>query len=287
MYRIPFLILLLGATAAHAEFARWTSKDGKVAELEFLKLEKKGEAETVSFRTRAGKMVTMSLEDLQEADRERARAASTTPFPVKGAGAVLEADFQKASGQPAKPKKDGEEARPPSIEFLFTVRGTAGGTFTALKRETLEMEPFEIGGKKVSPKNWQIAQGPNSTLSLTTSGNFDVAKLSGSKLSASVTVVAGSGMKTERLELKVPKDESKPSTGKVGPFTVHLTRDVRQVTVGIDAKDRSQVISYRLDGAPNGGASLDLLRVDKTVTVIVDYWEEVKEVPLKLEGTAA
>ncbi len=294
MYRISLLIFLLGASAAYAEFARWTSKDGKTAELEFLKLETKGETETVSFRTRAGKTVTMNLADLQEADRERARAAGATaaptpaPFPVNGATAALEVYFQKASGQPPRPKKGEDPGAPASIDFTFGVRCAEGGTFASLKADTLEVQPFEVGGKKVSPKNWKVTQSSGTSISLSTTGNFDVTKLAGSKVSAKVTALAGSGKKSERQELKVPKDSSKPSTGKIGPFTVSVTRGPAAVQVSLDAKDRSKVISYWLDGAKeNGGTTLDLLKVDKTVTVIVDYWEEIKEVPLKLEGTAS
>ena len=112
MHRI-LLSLFLGAGVAHGEFARWTSKDGKVAELELLKLETKDDSEIVTFRTRAGKMVTMNLSELGNSDRQRARDAMAAPAaaaPVPEAG-KLALSFEGAAVH-AKQAVEGNEPVP-------------------------------------------------------------------------------------------------------------------------------------------------------------------------------
>ncbi|WP_035613064.1 hypothetical protein [Haloferula sp. BvORR071] len=284
--RILIPLLLLCATAAHGEFSQWTSKDGKVAELELLKLEKKSDAETVTFRTRAGKTVTMNLTDLQEADWQRAREAAAPPAAADAAPAGnLKVAFERATVFPDRPVP-GSTPLPAQVEYRFQI---SGSNYAGLKADSLVVEPLKIGNRTVSARSWMPNCTPGAggvTLTLSSPGKFDEAKLSGSKLSGSLIAYSGTVVKTEKIEMKVPKEEGKLTYAKAGPFTVHLGRDVRQVTVGIDEKDRQRIISYRLDGSTSsGGFSLDLVKVDKTVPVIVDYWEELKENTLKLEGT--
>lgn len=293
VYRILLLSTLFAAGKAHAEFARWTSKDGKVAELELQKLEKKGDEEMVTFRTRAGKIVTMKLTDLQEADWERARAAMSgaaadpaPAAPTTVAGGKLELSFEGAAVH-AKQEVEGGAPVPGKLEYRFTVRGA---TYAGVKPETLEVGPFKIGNRIVPTNSWSIVSnggGQGVPLVLTSQGNFDPTKLSGSKLTATVTAMVGNVLKTERLNLKVPKDESKTVTGKAGPFEVYLTRDVKKVSLGINSKIPQQLVGYRIeDGSPEGSFSIDLLKVGYTVPIVVSYWEKVEAVPLKIEATA-
>lgn len=282
------LFLLFGAGAAHAEFAQWTNKDGKAAELELLKLEKKGETEIVTFRTRAGKTVTMNLTDLQESEWQRARDASTQPAATPPAAETgkLDLRFEGAAVHP-KQEVEGSQPNPGKLEFRFVVQGP---NYAGIKPETLEVQPCKIGNRTVPVKSWSVTSvgGPHATpLVLTSLGNFDATKLSGSKITASVVALVGTVKKSESIEMKVPKDESKPVTGKVGPIDVLLARDVRQITVGTKPKIPQQVITYRIEGGTNnGGVSLDLVKAGDTVPVVVEYWEAVTELPLKLEATA-
>jgi hypothetical protein len=283
--RILIPLLFLGATAAHGEFARWTSKDGKVAELELLKLEKKADAETVTFRTRAGKTVTMNLTDLEEAEWQRIREATAPAAAAEAPAGALKVVFQKATVFPDRPVP-GSTPLPAQLEYRFQITGS---NYAGLKPDSLVVEPLKVGNRTVSARSWMpncTAGAGGMTLTLSSPGKFDEAKLSGSKLSGSLIAYSGTVMKTEKIEMKAPKEEGKLTYAKAGPFTLHVSRDVRQVTVGIDEKDRQRIISYRVDGSTsNGGLSVDLVKVDKTVPVIVDYWEELKENTLKLEGT--
>lgn len=293
MYRILLsLVFVLGAGAAHAEFARWTRKDGNVAELELLKLEKKGEAEMVTFKTRAGKTVTMSLTDLQESEWQRARdamaAAPATNTKAAEPG-KLEVKLDAAQVH-AKQAVEGGQPIPGRLEFRFSV---SGATYAGIKPETLEVPSFRLGSRIVPSRSWSIAgYGGNGgtspvPLTVTSPGNFDATKLSGSKLSATVTAMFGTVIKTARTELKVPKDDSKPTSAMAGPIEVNLTRDVKKLTLATNAKIPQQLVSYQIEGGEGDGRfSVDLLKVGETVPVVVSYWEALTEEPLKLEATA-
>jgi hypothetical protein len=292
VYRFLLLSFVLGAGVAHAEFARWTSKDGKAAELELLKLETKDEAEMVTFKTRAGKTVTMKLTDLQEGEWQRARdamaAAPATKTETAAPGKV-EVKLDAAQVH-AKQEVEGGAPIPGKLEFRFSV---SGANYAGVKPETLEVPAFRLGNRIVPSRSWGIvgygANGGTSPvpLTLTSQGNFDAAKLSGSKLSATVTAMFGTVIKTARVELKVPKDDSKPTVGMAGPIEVHLTRDLKKINLATNAKIPQQLVSYRIEGDESQDRfSVDILKAGETVPVMVSYWEALKEQPLKLEATA-
>lgn len=65
------LISLLMAGVSFAGFEKWTNKDGKVAELELVKVSESGGEKAGEFKMRNGKAVTLKVSDLAEADAKR------------------------------------------------------------------------------------------------------------------------------------------------------------------------------------------------------------------------
>ncbi len=71
---LPFLCCLLTICRLHAEFEKWTSADGKSAELELTDVKREGGSIIAKFQNKDGKTIELDLKKLSNADEVRARA---------------------------------------------------------------------------------------------------------------------------------------------------------------------------------------------------------------------
>jgi len=121
---LPFLLCGLLVTPALAEFATWTSSDGRKAELELFNVSDVNGEKAGEFRMRNGRSLTLKASELVESDAKRlaeftpADAAGADATPAAGAGAgsifdkvlddnlvILDGKGFKAFKDPLRPKK--------------------------------------------------------------------------------------------------------------------------------------------------------------------------------------
>ncbi|WP_035613066.1 hypothetical protein [Haloferula sp. BvORR071] len=287
------LVLLFSLPSANAAYETWTRSDGKSAEMEFLKLEKVDGEEMVTFRTRAGNSVTMKLVDLLQPDWKRARDAAAAATPAGPPGLTLE--FHKAIGVPPKPLPDGKTT-PEALSFQFVVKGES---YVGIKKDSLVVEPFEIGGKAVPAKSWQASSGsgPSAYLMVEARGDFDLEKFSGCKLAAKVTALRGTKKQSTKVEAKVNSKTGK-SELKVGPVVLDFhhsyatTNGVERHFLYVEPnyagekQDPRQIIKCALESDGKEVRELAYEKGMKSVTVAVDYWEDLVESELELKATA-
>jgi len=124
---LPFLVFGLLLTPALAEFATWTSNDGRKAELELFNVTDANGEKAGEFRMRNGRSLTLKASELVESDAKR--LAAFTPaaavgdaVPAAGAGAgstfdeALDGNLVILDGKSLKPHKD--QPRPEKY-FIF------------------------------------------------------------------------------------------------------------------------------------------------------------------------
>lgn len=92
---LPFLLCGLLVSPALAEFATWTSSDGRKAELELLSVSEANGEKAGEFRMRNGRSLTLKASELVDSDAKR--LADFTPA-ATGAEATPAADAGAAAG---------------------------------------------------------------------------------------------------------------------------------------------------------------------------------------------
>jgi nucleoredoxin len=117
------LLSLLMTGVSLAGFEKWTNKDGKVAELDLVKVTEAGGVKTGEFKTRAGKTVTLKATDL--ADGEAARLDAWKPAAGEAAATaasasvfddILDGNLVSLQG---KSLKRCDDATKPTKYYLF------------------------------------------------------------------------------------------------------------------------------------------------------------------------
>lgn len=123
--KITLLLSLLLTSASFAEFATWTSKDGKSAELELVSVTTIGTEKSGVFKTKAGKTVNLLASQLSEADGKRLAdwkpeagtpAAAATAEGASVYDKVLDGNLVKLDGKSLKKFK---ETAKPTKYYLF------------------------------------------------------------------------------------------------------------------------------------------------------------------------
>jgi thiol-disulfide isomerase/thioredoxin len=125
---LQFLLGLLLAASASAEFRVWTRTDGKTAEMELVSVTGTSGAKSGQFMTRGGQTVSLPVSSMSDADAlllngwtPSAAAAPTAPaVAIAGVPSVfdklLDGNLEKLSGKSLKSCKD---ATKPAKYYLF------------------------------------------------------------------------------------------------------------------------------------------------------------------------
>jgi len=313
------LALVLTSAAARAEFEMWKNKEGKAAELEITEVTEGASGTEVHFRTKAGKDVTLKLDDLAADAQVRVKDWKKKP--------PLTATFAYVKNRP--------DAADPYVQFVFDLKG---GIALSMHPAELSNIKATVNGKELVVSHWvcladdggsgvdPFTQGPAHaerkwSLEVTADGNFGDVKVEDCEFSADAQVPCGKSPKEVSALFRLPKnagfDEQQektldPLTVSVGTFSgpaakgaakkVKKEDEVENVVTGYHimagktAKDEGGNLSW--DFSPvierafvvNGKeypARIDKEKATNPIKVVVKYWSESYNVPLRLTKAAS
>ncbi|RYD30599.1 MAG: hypothetical protein EOP87_16365 [Verrucomicrobiaceae bacterium] len=313
------LALVLTSATARGEFEMWKNKEGKAAELEIADVEEGAGGTQVHFRTKAGKAVTLKLEDLAADDQGRVKDWKKKP--------PLTATFAYVKSRP--------NAADPYVQFVFDLKG---GIALSMHASELSNIKATVGGQELVVRHWTciandgsqdddpFTQGPNSSerkwsLVVAADGSFGDVKVEECEFSADAQVPCGKSPKEVSALFRLPTgpfqdDEVEKA---LDPLTVTLGASMGPASKGSGKKVKKEeeaeevVTGYHIMAGKtarneDGNLSWDYspvihrafvvngkeypARIDKDkatnpIKVVVKYWSESDNVPLRLTKAAS
>ena len=300
---------LFSGTIARGEFEMWKNKDGKTAELELTGVNEG----TLAFRTKAGKEVKLKLEDLAAEDQARAKAwKPVSPLKASFGYVTRLRGAEDSRIQLVFDLKPGPAMLSTAIK-ISNVKATVGGKPLEVREwlcridDGTSHDPFEDKPAK---------KGGEWTLLINAEGSFAGVALEDCEFSADLEVPCGKAPKEISATFPLPKGADLESD-------VEKTVDSFKVTVsaqsgpvykkGKKGGARVGVTGYQLlarstQMKENGESALgydpvfhrafvvkgkeflDTIEPDQAtdpIKVVVKYWSESSNVPLRLTKAAA
>lgn len=281
-------LLLLLPFCASADFETWTNRDGKAVEMKVLSVdEEKG---AVEFETRSGKRAIMQISKLR--DEDQARLKNWMP--------TVEPKFIEVKRETRRTPKGVF----PALVFDYTVDSP-----NLIDAQKVSVKKCMIGGNAVEFPHWTTSGYSDPFLkeadkgqyefSVNGIGEFADAPLGDSELEAEVTFRFGFKPKKVHSFFSIPKTDD-PEWQQMGPLRVRLVPS--RWSVDADAPDDAvgELSGYYIQTngedfnthlvaeqviVSNGKEYKNEVEVGQAaqkMKVVLTYWSEVREVPVKV-----